>query len=149
MPSPGPARLADLDAVPGLTIQEVERLRALAAAANDGMLDAVGLRALPPEEALARLKTLPGIGDFSAQLILLRGAGAPDYLPTAEPRLGRAVARAYRLDHPPSATDLTALAAAWHPYRTWATVLLRAMLEDETHEIASGARYSRGTETEE
>ncbi len=90
---PGPARLADLHAVPGLSTQKVERLHALGAAATDGLLDAVSLRALPPAEALARLKALPGIGDFSAQLILLRGAGEPDYLPTAEPRLGRAVAR--------------------------------------------------------
>jgi len=146
---PGPARLADLDAFPGLTMQKVERLRALGVAAADGALDAARLRALPSEDALARLKELPGIGDFSAQLILLRGAGEPDYLPTAEPRLGRAVARAYGLDHPPSATDLTTLAAAWRPYRTWATVLLRTMLEDETHEIAGGARHSHGTETEE
>ncbi len=146
---PGPARLADLDAFPGLTRQKIERLRALGVAAADGALDAARLRALPPAEVLARLKELPGIGDFSAQLILLRGAGEPDYLPTAEPRLGRAVARAYGLAGPPSATDLIRLAAAWRPYRTWVTLLLRAMLEDETHEIVSGARHSRGTETEE
>jgi len=145
---PGPARLATLDAFPGLTEQKVERLRALGGAAAGGALDAARLRALPHEEALARLKELPGIGDFSAQLILLRGAGEPDYLPTAEPRLGRAVARAYGLAGPPSATDLTRLAAAWRPYRTWTTLLLRAMLEDETHEIAGGARRQRGAETE-
>ncbi len=146
---PGPARLADLDAFPGLTKQKVERLRALGVAAADGALDAAHLRALPPEEALARLKELPGIGDFSAQLILLRGAGEQDYLPTVEPRLGRAVALAYGLDHPPSATELAALSAAWRPYRTWATLLLRAMLEDETHEIVSGGRHPHGPETEE
>ncbi len=146
---PGPARLAGLDAFPGLTIQKVERLRALGVAATDGALDAARLRALPSEDALARLKELPGIGAFSAQLILLRGAGEPDYLPTAEPRLGRAVARAYGLDHPPSATDLTALTTAWRPYRTWATLLLRTMLEDETHEIAGSGRRPHETETEE
>ncbi len=146
---PGPARFADLDAVPGLTTQKVDRLRALACAAVGGALDAARLRALPVEDALVGLKELPGIGDFSAQLILLRGAGEPDYLPTAEPRLGRAVARAYGLDHPPSATDLADLAAAWRPYRTWATVLLRAMLEDETHEIAGGVHRLHETETEE
>jgi len=137
---PGPVRLADLDTVPGLTIQKVERLRALGVTAADGALDAARLRALPPEEALARLKELPGIGDFSAQLVLLRGAGEPDYLPTAEPRLGRAIARAYGLDHPPSAPDLAALAVAWRPYRTWATLLLRTMLEDDRREIAGGGR---------
>ena len=137
---PGPARLADLDACHGLTIQKVERLRALGVAAADGALDAARLRALSSEDALARLKELPGIGDFSAQLVLLRGAGEPDYLPTAEPRLGRAIARAYGLDHPPSAPDLAALAVAWRPYRTWATLLLRTMLEDDRREIAGGGR---------
>ncbi|MCA1600019.1 MAG: hypothetical protein LC769_13610 [Chloroflexi bacterium] len=146
---PGPARLADLDAFHGLTIQKVERLRALGVAAADGALDAARLGALPPEDALARLKELPGIGDFSAQLILLRGAGEPDYLPTAESRLGRAVARAYGLDHLPSAPDLAALAVAWRPYRAWTTLLLRTMLEDETHEITGGGRCPHEPETEE
>ncbi len=45
---PAPARLADLDAFPGLTIQKVERLRALGVAAAGGALDAARLRALPP-----------------------------------------------------------------------------------------------------
>jgi len=146
---PGPARLADLDAFHGLTIQKVKRLRALGVAAADGALDAARLRALPPEDALARLKELPSIGDFSAQLILLRGAGEPDYLPTAEPRLGRAVARAYGLDHLPSAPDLAALAVAWRPYGAWTTLLLRTMLEDETHEITGGGHRPHEPETEE
>ncbi len=145
---PGPTRLADLDAFSELPTQKIERLRALAHATVGGALDAARLRALPAEEALAQLKELPGIGDFSAELILVRGAGAPDYLPTAEPRLGHAVARAYGLDRPPSTTDLIALAAAWRPYRAWVTLLLRAMLEDETHEIAGGGRRPRETETE-
>lgn len=140
---PGPARLADLDAVPGLTAQKVDRLRSLGRAAAGGALDAIHVRALPAEKAIARLKELPGIGDFSAQLILLRGAGEPDHLPTAEPRLGRAVARAYGLDHQPSEAELAGIADAWRPYRTWATLLLRTMLEDDTHEIAGGARRPR------
>ena len=145
---PSPTRLADLDAFSGLPTQKIERLRALAHATVGGALDAARLRALPAEEALTGLKELPGIGDFSAELILVRGAGAPDYLPTAEPRLGHAVARAYGLDRPPSTTDLTTLAAAWRPYRAWVTLLLRTMLEDETHEIAGGGR-PREIETEE
>ncbi len=91
---------------------------------------------------------MPGIGDFSAQLILLRGAGEPDYLPTAEPRLGRAVARAYGLDQPPSASEIVALSPVWRPYRTWATLLLRTMLEDETREIAGGDRRPHELEVE-
>jgi 3-methyladenine DNA glycosylase/8-oxoguanine DNA glycosylase len=38
-------------------------------------------------EALAHLQRLPGIGPFSAQLILIRGAGHPDVFPSDERRL--------------------------------------------------------------
>jgi len=136
---PGPTRLADLDTYPGLPAVKLERLRALGYAAVTGLLDAGRLRASPPAAALAQLKELPGVGDFSAELILLRGAGEPDYLPTAEPRLGNAVAHAYGLDQPPSAADLAARASAWHPYRTWVVLLLLTILEDETHEISRGS----------
>lgn len=73
--------------------------------------------------------------------VILRGAGEPDYLPTAEPRLAIAAARAYGLDRPPSAADLADLASAWRPYRTWVVLLLQTMLEDETHEITGGVRH--------
>jgi len=112
------------------------QLRSVAIAALEGRLDASRLRALPPEQALAELRQLPGIGDFSAELILLRGAAAPDELPRHEPRLARAVALAYNLPGPPSAQELQHISGNWRPYRTWATVLLRTFLEDQTHEIA-------------
>lgn len=139
---PGPSRLAELDAFPGLTGRKIAYLRALGHEAGSGLLDAATLRALPPDEALTRLQTLPGIGPFGAELILLRGAGAPDALPVAEARLGRAVALAYNLAAPPTAEELTRRAEAWRPYRTWVVLLLRAMLEAETGEIA-GRRPSQ------
>src|SRR6185437_13067090 len=92
---PSPQQLAKLDAFPGLAGRKPEWLRSLAQAALDGQLDTARLRALPVADALADLKKLPGIGDFSAGLILLRGASAPDAVPSAEPRLARAVALAY------------------------------------------------------
>jgi DNA-3-methyladenine glycosylase II len=93
------------------------------------------------------LIAIPGIGPFSAELILLRGAGDPDFTPTAEPRLARAVAIAYDMKTPPSAADIADIAEisdAWKPYRTWVTLLLRTMLEDETHEMA-GRPITRAT----
>jgi DNA-3-methyladenine glycosylase II len=78
---PAPQRLAALDGFPGLAGRKPEWLRSLAVAALDGRLDAARLRALPAAEAIAQLKEQPGIGDFSAELVLLRGAGAPDEIP--------------------------------------------------------------------
>jgi DNA-3-methyladenine glycosylase II len=140
---PAPQRLADLDRFPGLTGRKPEWLCAVARAALDGRLDATRLRALPHDEAIAALKQVPGLGDFSAELVLLRGAGTPDRIPLHESRLARAVEHAYGLPKPPSAEQLRRISEPWAPYRTWVALLLRTHLEDHTGEIA-GVRPSRG-----
>ncbi len=135
---PAPARLRELEQFPGLFGRKVEYLRALGAATVEGRLDAARLREMPAEDALAEIGELPGVGPFSAGLILLRGAGHPDVLALAEPRLRRAVMLAYDLDEEPDDDRLEAMSEAWRPYRTWVAVLLRRLLEDETGEIAGG-----------
>jgi len=132
---PSPVRLAGLDTFPGLAGRKPEWLRSLAQAALEGHLDTARLRAMPQEEAMADLKKLPGIGDFSAGLTLLRGAGATDAVPGQEPRLARAVALAYGLAEPATPQQLRDISENWRPYRTWVTLLLRTQLEDETGEI--------------
>ncbi|GIH64803.1 DNA-3-methyladenine glycosylase family protein [Microbispora siamensis] len=110
----------------GLPAQKEEWLRGLARAALDGVLTAEHLRAIDPQEALAELRALPGVGPFSAGLILIRGAGAPDAFPGDEPRLFAILREAYGLpdDAPPAA--YRKVAEAWRPYRSWASFLFRA-----------------------
>jgi DNA-3-methyladenine glycosylase II len=140
---PSPQRLAGLDAFPGLAGRKPEWLRSLAQAALDGQLDTARLRAMPHEEAMADLKKLPGIGEFSAGLTLLRGASDPDAVPGQEPRLARAVAFAYGLPGPATPEQVVDISEQWRPYRTWVTVLLRTRLEDETGEIAGRPDHAR------
>jgi DNA-3-methyladenine glycosylase II len=137
---PAPDRLAQLDGFPGLFGRKVEWLRGVAEAALDGRLDAARLRAMPRERALTELRTLPGIGPFAAELTLLRGAGDPDHFPGNEPRMQRAMVRAYGLEARPTPERLRAIAERWQPYRTWVSLLLRTELEDETHEISGQRR---------
>ena len=132
---PGPARLAGLEGFRGLFARKVENLRSLGVEAMEGRLDGARLRGLPREQALKELKQLPGIGNFSAELVLLRGAGDPDHLPLHEPRLCRGAAIAYGLDEPPDREWLEEHAEAWRPYRTWVVLLLRVLLEAETGDI--------------
>jgi DNA-3-methyladenine glycosylase II len=136
---PAPERLLSAARVPGLPEVKVERLRAIAAAALDGALDAAHLRGLPADAALAELRRLPGIGPFSAELTLIRGAGHPDVFPTAERRLHEEMAGAYDLTDP-SLAELSAIAERWRPYRSWASFLLRVRREDDTGEIAGKRR---------
>jgi len=72
-----------------------------------------------------------------------RGANAPDAVPTAEPRLARAVALAYRLPGPATSEQVRTISENWRPYRTWVTLLLRTQLEYETGEIAGGQRQAQ------
>lgn len=137
---PTPDRLADLGPTRGLTDRKVDQLRALARAAADGQLDADRLRQPPREQALAQLQTLPGIGPFSAELVLLRGAGDPDGFPAHEKRLHRAMAAVYHLGEDLDLEALRAIADGWRPYRTWVAVLLRTWLEDRTGETLVSRR---------
>ncbi|WP_413801021.1 DNA-3-methyladenine glycosylase family protein [Streptomyces iranensis] len=125
---PTPPALRAITRAPGLTEVKIERLHALAEAADAGELDAVRLRSMPVDDALAALRDLPGIGPFSAELILIRGAGHPDVLPRHEPRLHAAMADAYGLGEAASGDirRLAGIADRWQPYRSWIALLLRA-----------------------
>jgi DNA-3-methyladenine glycosylase II len=122
---PAPALVADLPPVEGLPEVKRDRLRALARAATEGLLHGEHLRALGPQTAIDELKRLPGVGDFTAQGIVVRGAGDPDWAPLAEPRLALAVERAYSLVAPPSPEQIAEIAERWRPYRSWVSVMLR------------------------
>jgi DNA-3-methyladenine glycosylase II len=110
-----------------LPVPEVKRhrLQGLAAAALDGRLDGGRLRALPAEVARAEVQDLPGMGPFSADLVVVRGAGAPDVFPCAESRLHDAMAGLYGLPAP-TLEELAAVAERWSPFRSWVSVLIRA-----------------------
>ncbi|MEU6327875.1 DNA-3-methyladenine glycosylase 2 family protein [Streptomyces sp. NPDC047049] len=129
---PTPAALRTLTHLPGLTDLKMQRLHALAEAALEGKLDAPHLRTLPVDHALAELRTLPGIGPFSAELILIRGAGHPDVFPRHEPRVHKAIATAYGLGAPTTddVTPLAEIADRWKPYRSWVAFLLRVRAQD-------------------
>ncbi|GAA0583397.1 DNA-3-methyladenine glycosylase [Paractinoplanes ferrugineus] len=117
---PDPARLRSLDL--DLFGRQTEYLHAVAEAALDGLLDGARLRKLSAEAAVAEVKQVKGLGLFASELVALRGANHPDGLPRHEPRLAAAILESYGSD-----ASLEELSAAWRPYRTWASVYLRAL----------------------
>lgn len=124
---PPPAVLRAVPRIPMVSERKSDRLKAIAEAAEAGRLEAAELRSMSVPEALAQLRTLPGIGEFSSELVLLRGAAHPDGFPDAETRLHEEMRRNY-----PATTkaELREVADEWRPFRTWASLLLRVQKEE-------------------
>lgn len=125
-PTPTQLRTLDLD-LPG---RKVEYLRAVAEAALERRLDGATLRSMEPEQAAALVQQIKGLGPFAADLVVIRGANAPDAMPQHERRLEAEVAEHYGPER-----TLADVAEAWRPFRTWAAVHLRTIREERTHEI--------------
>lgn len=126
---PAPARLrgANLE-LPG---RKGDYLQAVAEAALEGRLDGATLGRAEPDQAIRDLQAIKGIGPFAAELIVLRGANSPDGLPAHERRLGAEMAERYG-----TGKSVEQISETWRPFRTWAAVHLRALREEDTHEIA-------------
>ena len=105
------------------------RLHAVAEAAQIGRLEADRLRALPPDEARSELQQLPGIGPFYSSLVVIRACGHADLPAPEEAHSRTAIQEAYGIDHDLSEAEVLALSESWRPYRTWVTVMLRALAE--------------------
>lgn len=126
-PAPSVLRGLDLD-LPG---RKAEYLQAVADAALEGRLDGVALRSVDPDEAVRAVQAVKGLGPFAAELVVIRGANAPDALPAHERRLEAEVAHRYGSDR-----TLPEVSGAWRPFRTWSCVYLRTLREERTQEIS-------------
>jgi DNA-3-methyladenine glycosylase II len=125
---PAPERLRSLDLdLPG---RKTEYLHAVAEAALDGRLDGDTLRAMDVDDAVSAVQEVKGLGPFAAELVVLRGANAPDAIPHNERRLDEEITFRYGADR-----TLAEVSENWRPFRTWAAVHLRSLREARTHEI--------------
>ncbi|MGH7042591.1 MAG: AlkA N-terminal domain-containing protein [Acetobacteraceae bacterium] len=118
---PPPERLVgtDLAAVLGMPRARAAAILSVAAAvmANPRIFDpGQGL-----DHAVARLRTLPGIGEWTAQYVVMRALHEPDAFPAADIGLLRALATA---EGRPDPSELLARAVAWRPWRAYAALHL-------------------------
>jgi DNA-3-methyladenine glycosylase II len=131
---PDPRALLRLESFPSVAPAKIERLHHVARAALEGTLDRARLRSLPEADALAQLRTLPGIGEFFAQGILMRGAGLVDAV-TDDDITPRAIQLLYGLGERPDKAAVLRRAEAWRPYRMWAVVLFNVWLRSQPREV--------------
>ena len=100
--------------------RRIQAIRGAAAAIADGSLD---LATADPDELVARLTALPGIGPWTAGYVAIRSLRAPDILLSGDLVM---LASARRLGIAADARSLAAVGAAWAPWRTYAGLRLWA-----------------------
>jgi AraC family transcriptional regulator of adaptative response / DNA-3-methyladenine glycosylase II len=123
------ASIADLQAV-GLTARRAETLNCFAMAVADGMV-----RLDPgadPDRVRDSLLALPGIGEWTAEYILLRAVGWPDAFPASDLGLVKASGL--------SPAELRVRADRWRPWRGYAAVLLWQSLGDPSERRLKGGK---------
>lgn len=81
----------------GLTKRKAGSLAAIAGSLAQGEWSMEELRSLPDEEAIARLVRLPGIGRWTAEMILLHGLERPDIVSWGDAAIRRGMMKLYGL----------------------------------------------------
>ncbi len=118
----------------GIVRQRVGALQALARAVADGLPLHRGAPLASTQEALL---ALPGIGDWTVQLLALRVLGWPDAFPATDIGLLKAMGLGQARDAP----QAIAMAEPWRPWRSYAVIALwRALESSDTPATAKAPR---------
>ncbi|WP_131106379.1 AlkA N-terminal domain-containing protein [Ornithinimicrobium sufpigmenti] len=137
-PEPQVVAQAPDELLPGMPATRRRTLRAVAAALADGAVD------LGPgsdrRAAAEQLLALPGVGPWTAQIVLLRGLGDPDAFPASD--LGVRIAAA-AAGLPADARALGLVADRWRPWRSYAAALLWASTDHAAARLPGTARPAR------
>ena len=110
--------------------RKAEYLIDFARLVDDGKLELERLGELEYEIALEKLLAIRGIGPWSANYILLRGAGHQDAFPIGDSGLNTAINRLYKTEGKPEKDYLAKLSEKWRPCRSLATYYLWKSLQE-------------------
>ncbi|MBT8079918.1 MAG: helix-turn-helix domain-containing protein [Gammaproteobacteria bacterium] len=116
-PTPDKLRRARLNNM-GLVTSRAETIRRIAAVVADGQLtfDA----AQEPQDFVATLKSIRGVGDWTAQYVAMRALKNPDAFPASDLGLLKSIDRSQRV----TPANLEQRAESWRPWRAYAALLL-------------------------
>lgn len=116
----------------GLTRQKAAYVVALAERVESGELPLRTLSKHDDERVAALLKSVPGIGPWSASIYQLMALRRPDVWPPGDLALHKAMQRLHGLPKMPSSDQATRVAEAWAPWRAVAArILWHGYLEEQ------------------
>ena len=105
----------------GLSGAKIRYIREIARRLRAGELDLKQLETLDDEQAAELLMDLPGVGRWTADMLLMFSLGRMDVLPVGDLALRKSIRLHYRLPVDVGHEVYLKLAEAWRPYRTIAS----------------------------
>ena len=119
----------------GLSHSKIAYIHNLADAFLAGDLDADELAELPEKDISQRLTAVKGIGPWTAEMFMIFGMGRPDVWSPGDLGLRKAVWALFGED-----ADLTAVSDVWSPYRSYASLYLWKLWDDEKPQAAKATK---------
>ncbi|MEN6623164.1 MAG: hypothetical protein ABFD50_16655 [Smithella sp.] len=100
----------------GYSTQKARAIRELSQTFLGRSIDVSRLGQMRNEEVINHLKTLRGIGRWSAEYVLLRGLGRLDGFPGDHAGAKNNLGRLFHLAKTPDHDEIKKLTLPWHPY---------------------------------
>ena len=125
-PRPEPLAVLRVEDLRGMKLSQrkAEYVHGIACTALDDPEFIEGLHHLDDEAVVRQITSLRGVGNWTAQWLLIRALGRPDALPLGDLALRRVVSRLYFQDEPLNDTQVEEFCRRWSPYRTYATTYM-------------------------
>ena len=111
-----------------LSVRKSEYIRGIAQAALESPDGFEGMHDLPDDEVVKRMVALRGVGQWTAQWVLVRALARPDGFPIGDLALRRTVASLYFDGAEINDEQLLEFSQRWSPWRSYATAYLFAAL---------------------
>lgn len=121
----------------GFSQRKVDTLRAIAEGAQNGMVPSrLAAARLDDETLIERLTSLPGIGRWTVEILLIYSLERPDILPVDDFGVREGYRHLKSLPKQPGPRALARIAEAWSPYRTAAAWYLWRVVEQPDYRRA-------------
>jgi DNA-3-methyladenine glycosylase II len=113
----------------GLSRPKIRYLKGIAGAVNSGEFDLEAAAHLEDAAFVERLTVLPGVGRWTAEMLLIFALRRPDVFPIGDLGIRNAVARLYDVDREDH-DAIVAVAERWRPFRSLACHYLWSSLNN-------------------
>lgn len=114
----------------GLSAAKRRSITELAAQVEAGTVRLAGLSRLPDDEVVARLTTVWGIGEWSAQMYLMFKLGRLDVMPGTDLGIREGLRRLDERTERPTPAEVVERAEPWRPLRTVASWVLWRLCDE-------------------